>query len=701
MSSRELITMTGFSQFLSEKLGIEFTPQHINETHAGRRPDFILMPANYLVEIKGIHDRNEVHEGAIWAAAVERLHRAIDANPKKQDVGASYVLDTPDGFRLPQTNELSEQMADDILDQLVAASPRKNIAVHSGGFEFNAGRYSLVPAHVSFARSWGGTINAAGTIHRNIFGKLADANAQLGYSPVGVEVSKRILLLDNEYTYGTLNNVIEALSYSFSELQSLDMVDEIWLQTEDRQANETKYELVLTKQFVNDFFNGEVSTDTEWAAMFGRWSVVLAEQDAYKDRILQLMRDLFQDHQPDELISDALVRSEIVRIIGGWLLKERRFDDAVWFVGRFINDSDPSASPTTEPNYDQEIRDGKEVMVITTVLGHLAWVVQGLTVSELHIERAFGFTKQLVDHPSLYVKLQALIPLIEITKRRQWLKSNDEANRTDSYGQLKALDFDLLRNYSQFSAIRDMLARVFFELRDLTTEEAVEVLDTLKDAENAYTLYVYFALFRKRHFLNEDGTQQVPFDARILEEKLKYVIRHYTDNSGLVDSLSWQFANLIRKTPEEFNTVKPWVEFLLEQPYQRNAYDDIEHVLTRVFEIDATIGVRWLGLIISKIYSFVVSASADEVRGSVWLSSVDDVIGKLAINQPDKLADCLKQLAEIWKKGVYIGDPEKIFTAYQYITNKTIHESIKQLSMHLYGEMKELHAKLKTFEWPD
>src|SRR5258708_816255 len=104
-------------------------------------------------------------------------------------------------------------------------------------------------------------------------------------------------------------------------------------------------------------------------------------------------------------------------------------------------------------NYAQRIESNEDINTITTVLGHLAWVIQKLALRKNYITKAFEFTQKLLKHPNLYVKLQALTPLVEIAARRQWIQEYDSEHKTSYYKEFRETVFKFLEEYSQYKAI--------------------------------------------------------------------------------------------------------------------------------------------------------------------------------------------------------------------------------------------------------
>lgn len=696
MTKKESRIIDDYKDFLSSK----FDNVEVEQIPAGRdngvkTPDLKIRADGelFLVEIKSLHDRQEVEHSERWASAVARLHKQIDRNPKKSQLTGSYIIDTPSDFSLPTNNDPSERLADFLLDTLLSIQDDSVKNVEFEGFHFSCQLFSNEgDPYVSFAdSSRGGSFNAAGTVHENISSSILKAAKQLQYLPPEGQPAKKIILISNEYIFGNRKSVIEGLAYSFENLRIID-VDEVWLQTDSYSDDEVRHELILTRQFMDGFFGGELEDNPETISLFELWYFPLSQlpdELGYKNLMFRIMKDLFSIHKPHEIISNqSYTREEMIRL-GEWLTDQERYDDAVWFVEQFIDDPSPSAD-------SDDIKDPNS---IRTVLGRLAWVIQQLTVKEEYIAQAFEFSKVLANHPNPYVKLQSLIPLIEIAKRRKWLEKIDSENGSDLREQLQQLAFNILREFKSQKALADWLAHLFSVLRDLNTQEAREVLESLKDSRDAAALYVYFGIFRKYHFKDENGEYKVPFDSTVLEGLLNEAIHNFEDNPELTNGIAWQITKIVRDTPDQFDKVEPWIDQLLSLPYQSYIEKDLERILPKVFEIKPEVAVRWSEQLISAIHDHIV-AKGNNDKGQYWFN-LDQVVALLARHNPQNFLEIFKKVIDIWKNWAFIGSNEKFLTVYTLIEEPQIREAIKQLAKQAYTEQKEAWPNLEEFAWPD
>jgi len=291
----------------------------------------------------------------------------------------SYLVNTP--FPLKVKNE---KTAKKIIDEIMKAIKEKknNINIDKIG-SFKIEKYTSKDKSILFVHIDSKSINPTETIHQNIWNKIKKANKQLG--AFKHETEKKILLLSNHYTFAnSIKYLIEALSFSYKELLKLKNIDEIWLQLERQEDNPI---LVYERNFLVSFDEKNIKTDKQSLDLFERWFSVLERLgDEHKEKLFVALKDILSDKgkKPYQIFDNPFVREKMVQL-GIWLAEKKRFDKVVWIIDKFIDDPNPEDPEKYfgDPkfNYHQQIIDGKDIG-ITTVLGHLAWVVQKLAMQK-------------------------------------------------------------------------------------------------------------------------------------------------------------------------------------------------------------------------------------------------------------------------------------------------------------------------------
>jgi hypothetical protein len=671
-----------------------------DENNQQKAPDYFLAEPKIAVEIKGVHERKEIEKDTATSHNLKRLQSTLDEFMQKENyLNYVYYLNYPWMFKVRKGKEKS--VAEEIIRE-IKEGKQKIFIKDVGAFEIVSKSESkegkiILAASIAQVRS----INPAGTIHQNIAPKITTANQQLGT----LDAKKRILLLVNKYFFGDrINDFIEALTYSYKDLLNYKNIEEIWLQIE-KANSKFHHELLYTRDFLFSFDKKQIKpSDENQKQLFKKWFYPLSKLgDEYKEKLFSALKQFLKNEEPHKAFTNNFVREEMVRL-GIWLAEKERFDDVIWLIDKFIDDPDPKEPDKyfgdPEFNYHQQIANGLDPHIVTTVLGCLAWVVQKLALREEYIAKALDYTKRLLGHKNLYVKLQAIIPLIEIAARRQWLDGWSKRPRVGKYKEFHKLVFylvDLVAKNPNYKAIAKWLCNVFAYYKDLSTEEAEQVLDALKITEESAGLFVYFGVFRQRHYKNQD----IKYNGEKLEERLKEMIKNNEkeDYRRLRASISWYLWKILDENRNEFETLQPFIDLILEQPYQKDIYDDIERIISDWIKDRPDICIKWYKQMLSKVSDFVIQSKNTLPQGSLWLKHTSEIIDSIAKYDPDELLELMKQLVSFWKEGAFIGNPKRLFESYKLVSVESRKEEIKKEFQKWYNSMKRLNPKLEKVEW--
>ncbi|MHB8442759.1 MAG: hypothetical protein ACYDAS_00100 [Patescibacteria group bacterium] len=658
-----------------------------------KRPDYLINTTNTLIEVKEIHDRGFVERRHKWAKITCKLQKSVNENKLISSVEGTFLIKTPELSRFPTQQNVFDVISDKILNAVI--ENKKTVEIRK--FELEIKKISNHGNHVSFANYEGGFIDPANTIYLNIKNKIDKANIQLGNSLNNVIPSKRILLLVNKYDLTLYDwDLFKAIALSYKDLLSYENIDEIWYQVET-EGREYNHKLLYKKAFFKQFENSKFKTvKSEELELFANWFHSLFELgEEERPKLLVALKYFLKNKKPDDIFPDIQTRIEIVRF-GLWLADKELFDNLVWFIEKFINDSDPPDPKyyhgDEDFNYHSQILNNEDTHIITTVLGHLAWDIQKLVIREDYIIKSFEFTKQLLNHPNLYVKLEALVPLLEITARRQWLEEYDEKNSTHFYKEFKDIVFNLLKEYSQYKAIRNYLVHIFYYFKDLNTEESLEVLDKLKYSHEAAALFVYFGIFRERHYKGK-----VPFDSKPLKKKLNSMIlnqdKEYEDLRG---SIAWNFWHILKETPEEFSTIEPYLDLFFTLPYNIRYYSHLEQIIGDWIDQRPEVCISWFTSMLAKIHEYV--DTHEGIERNIWISPEKN-LKFIAIYKPLILSKLVEELVELWKLNVFIGSPKEIFGIYKLVNDPKLKKQLLRQFQVWYKEMKVLNPKLEEVDW--
>lgn len=498
---------------------------------------------------------------------------------------------------------------------------------------------------------------------------------------------KRYLVILNRHPLASLAETVDAMS-RVETIWAMKNMDRIYF-----EESPGYFFLIFSKELTKAWLDGQPAATDEFLFVLQLWLPSLRALNP--NRTFHIVWEIIKGKKVYEVFPDSYTREEIVRL-GQWLAEQKRFDDLCSLIDRFIDDPDPPepGDYKGDPAFDyhQQIVNGEDPGIVTTVRGHLSWLVQKITLQREHIVLSLGYAKTLLQYANLYAKLQAIVPLIEIAARRQWL----EEMAPEKYWEFHSLVFDLLRHYSRYSAIGNLLTGVFYYFKDLTTDEALEVLEHLRTARESGTLYVYFGIFRQRHYKNADGTDKKGFDAGPLQKQLQQAITAQ-DNIQLKTDIAWNLWRIVKDKPDELQTLKPYIELFLEQPYQQTVYKRLEMIIKECLSLEPQVAITWFVKVLSRLSEFL-EVNAQEARNT-WLTSAQEVMVAIAMNRPEDLIEIMTRLARLWLLGVYIGNPGKLLETFKLTKNRKLKTKVKREFKRLYRSMKEVHTKLVEVDW--
>lgn len=625
-------------------------------------PDYDVKETGLAIEIKRACDEKEVRKNVELTRAYKILQQKIDKTINerhhlKSILKKCFYLSFPSSLTTKVVKEKSNEIVDEMISLISKGVIEIDIA-EIGRFriikQLEANELRIILATSS---NIGALLYPAPRLSNVLKNTVEKANKQLA----SASYKRKILLLVDSYFLADLYDYYSSTISCFDYLYSQKNIDEIWLQVENITGR-----YLHTKLFDRSFYEFIILGDLknikrrkkEFEAFFTEcFPSFFDQKDIYGDKIYAVMRCIFKKNMPHAIIEDSTVRELMVQL-GDWLIKKSRFDDAIWIIEKFIHDPDPP-----EPNgcedyrnikYHDQIKKGETPEVISTVLGHLAWVVQKLAINKSYILKALNYTDELLRHKNLYVKLQAIIPLIEISKRRQWLKGYGIRPRIEDYRRFHRLSFGLLRmvkDNPNLKAIAQLLTNVFAYYKDLSTREAKEVLETLKISRDSAGLFLYFALFRNKHYRD----QNIEFNPKEFSLLLNQTI---SDNSPERDELRAEIAWLIWKLLSENNVsiaqVESYINTFLEQPYNCSIYENLEMVLNEIVLKSPSVSLCLFKKFLFKLESYVAKTDMKKLMPRIHLRYALDICDKLSHEYPSERQGLINRLRAISGKGIYV-----------------------------------------------
>lgn len=679
----------------------------------GGGADYFVVETGLLIEATQLIDNSELARSARWSITVNALSKLIKEGSHFSSIKGLYSISTPETFGLKTSQIKNKSVINtkliNAVNDITSAILAKKSEVEVFGITLKIEKVSDKDDGIYFSTiGRAKSISVSGTFHENLKNKFEKANTQLKLPKVKtIPVNNRVLLIVNKYRLLTFDwELFDGLSYSYTELvKKYKNIDEIWFQVE-KQDGSFEHKLLYKKSLFAQFENLDFSNMTkEDYEIFAKWFSALEKlDDDKKKNLIEALKILLKGHTPHSIFPDSLTRIEMVRY-GRWLAENGNKEDADWLVKQFIGDPDPIDPPTDDLNDDGNklhnsilTADKPNMHAIHTVKGHLAWTVQMLALrKDEYLLHSFEFTRDVLKHTKhLYVILQWIFPLIEISNRRFWLKELNERY----YFEFKKLCFGLLDLYAEYPDIAKGLVHVFHYLKELTTDESKMVLEKLRLADDYEALLLYFAVYRERHFKEDKYDKKIrAYDPSFAKKTLEgIIISDSTEYTNLRSGIAWNIWKILSEDDKEFDTLSPLVDKFLTTPYDNHLYHNFERIVEDQMEKHTDKCMEWFIQIIFKIKDYL-SLNPNEGR-NVWLSTkLDEVLRRFALCDPNKLFEVVGVLYEIWMKGAYIGDISEIFTTYQAVQDSSIKSKLKRHYKELYAKMKEVNPKLMAVDW--
>jgi hypothetical protein len=681
----------------NNRSGIKYNIRRPVEKHNKNAPDFYIEGHNLLVEIKRVMDRAALETNISWSKEINGLQSAMNHQIPSWLKG-TYYINTPallKGIRGKQTTVVNI-----LLD---AIKMNNNSIVIEGVGKFEIKKLRNDGNSIGFIlMGEGGIIDSPGVIINNILTNLDKANLQLGIKQYG-NIEKRILLLVNQYIFASYpSEFIRALLRIYNNLATYNNIDEIWLHQAAADNNIIVYK-IYDRLFLDRFNKGYI--DDQDILMFQEWFFPLAELgDSEKELLFKCLNNTLGNRNAHELFLEKPARMEMVKL-AEWLMDKNRYDDSIWLMDRFINDPDPQEPQyySGDPiyNYHALILKGEDPGIITTVLGHLAWAVQKLTGKPDYMEKAFEYTKQLMSHNNLYIKLMTLYPITGICANRAYIKKYKPELYEKVNPWIHNIAFELIdkiKDNNKLTAIARALCRVFSYYKDISADEAINVLETLKITTDSASLFVYFGVFRIKHFtdseMNFDGTKIRSYFLDTLED----------DNPILRDlqgSITWQIWKILEDNKNEFDTLKEYIDMLSRKPYWPSVVHNIEFIINDWINDKPDYCIQWFQNILDSISVYSQSDKAKEYVLSVWTFHTEEIVNKIAELKPFELEPVVSRLIDLYKHGVYIGDIPTIFESYRLVRNIKIQFDTATKFRDLYNGLLKDGLKLRQIDWSD
>ncbi|OGE25743.1 hypothetical protein A2780_02540 [Candidatus Daviesbacteria bacterium RIFCSPHIGHO2_01_FULL_41_45] len=280
---------------------------------------------------------------------------------------------------------------------------------------------------------------------------------------------------------------------------------------------------------------------------------------------------------------------------------------AVRIAKIFIKDPDPSNhnakdDPEGKQNYHKLVEQGEDVNQITTVRGYVCWLLQSIAVlkGRGYVPDVISLVEFLVDDPNYYVRAYSCVPLQQLSVVRHTILPSDSQTRfldIKDAEKIEQIAFKMLREKENWKLRQVMvgLVHVFANIRAITAEEAMEVLNIFKNIKDdkvideAASLYIFFAEFRS-NAVNAKNPERIfgakrykeikNFNEADFKKLLEDLLR--TSATDVKTSFAWHFWKLPKEGnidyEKTFNISLKYLSILIEK-YDHEVFNRVYYFI--------------------------------------------------------------------------------------------------------------------------
>lgn len=402
-------------------------------------------------------------------------------------------------------------------------------------------------------------------------------------------------------------------------------------------------------------------------------------------------------------LDDHLARENMVVYCENQLKKGKGVDDGLWLLRMLRDDPDPDPRGEREVNrgeefnYHKRVLEGDDIRYITTVRGHLCWLMSHLIVRnrpEIY-EEIIEILKKYAAEPNLYIRTQLTFPLIELVVRRHATKNQDGSPfdwKPEQKLDVRELAFRMLRNNAGHPRVLESLLHVFSRLRDVNEAEAEEILNLFLATGKEYVLHdlaaliVYFAVFRSR-----DWKDASPFDPTKFIAILKKQI--VDGDKSVRASIAWHLWKILQETQLAYDEIREYLLLFADGPYESRVVSMFALATEEILKNSAGDAAQMFKCMVKKTKEHMELFPNEHH----WLDATEKVIPVIAA-QPDELITVVSNLKDLWMKGAYVGDPTAIFGSFRNVVPERREWAREQLKA-IYYEMKAVSPRLVDIDW--
>ncbi|MFA5793353.1 MAG: hypothetical protein WC897_05860 [Candidatus Gracilibacteria bacterium] len=633
-----------------------------------------------------IESGEELARQKVFGSFIQELKKELLTRGVK-----GYLISTPEFvMKKRDISAHSTRLADEIEQAVKSNSEAEKFEY--AGFEFSKIKdlETVVFSYHSGARS----IDPRGTAATVFAGKLPKKNQQ-----VAVSDHERILLVVSWAMFVDGADAIRALSgFDFSEFQN---VDKIFFEPREGQFvlvyDRTVVEAIQNKQPLND------SPSLKLMLQYARYQLGEKKPEAfeYVKAVTTLTGSI-------NWLADNGAKENLV-LYGEELLAKDLIDDAMWIIRQLHDDDNPKPDgtndvddPKGEHNYHARVLRGEDANIITTVRGHLCWLLMKMVAKNQpqYYTEIIGIMSRYLKEDNLYIRIQASYIIDELWRRRRARHNQDESVfswKDEERAYIRELALDTVRANRSYPRVMQALLHVFNSVRDLNEGEAEEILNLFLATKNDDVLHdlaafvVYFALFREKDSQYYGGQFNPNKFVALLKEQIK------NGDSSMRGSLAWHLWKLLTDKILPYEAIKEYLPLFLEGKYASEAMSKLALIFEELSKIAPDDAVVLYERALESLEVYLKTKPEDGYQN--WINGTEEMLPILA-KESKRLITVIGRLKNIWmmRTQIYIGNIQTIFGSYELVSSEH-KEEVRTTLKVMYDEMKSVYPPLQKVDW--
>lgn len=633
-----------------------------------------------------VESGEDLAQGKIWGKVVGLLKSELLKRGVK-----GYLISTPEfKVKSKDVTTFSLQIANEI-EQAIKEDPASKKIKYSS---YELTKFEDLET-VVFSTSHGArSIDPKGTAANVFSDKLPKKNKQ-----VDVPNHERIILVVSWAVFVDADDAIRALSsFDFSDLQNIDKIF--------FEPKPNEHYLIFDRSVLESMANGEKVENQDVAELmkkYLRYQLGDKNQEAF-DYVKAITNstgnlDWFADNGGKEnLIS-----------YGEDLVSRDMLEDAMWIVRQLHNDQNPdpqgdndSDDPEGKHNYHRSILRGEEVHAITTVRGHLCWLMMKIVAKNKpeYYPEIIEIMSRYFKEDNLYIRTQASYVLTEFWRRRRARKNEDGtvfAWSDEQRASIRELALNAVRANSKYPRVMQTLLHIFNDLRDLSETEAEEMLRLFLGTNQKDVLHdlaafvVYFALLREGDSKYYGGTFNPQQFVNLLKEQI------VNGHPAIRGSIAWHLWKILTDKVVTYEVVKEYLPLFLEGEYATEGLTQLGLILEELSVIAPDDAATIYERAVKSLETYLNTKPKDGYQH--WINGTEQIIPILA-KEPTRLLGVVESLKNIAlaERQIYIGDAPVIFGSYRLVSAEHKYEVRSKLRM-IWEEMKAQQPYLTVIDW--